>query len=183
MGDRLFSFAFSQVAPYFWTIRPRFTVIEPNHAEVVIPKRRGVKNHIGTVHAIALCNGLEAAMGVLAEASIPSDKRWIPKGMEVSYTAKATTDITCIAETDPEQWTGDDPDVPVRVQGRAQGRHRRHRGHDQALGDAQEEVVPRVGARSGERNGLLDLLHGGLRRPGSDSAGAPARWPAGRGRS
>jgi acyl-coenzyme A thioesterase PaaI-like protein len=122
VGDRLFSFAFSQVAPYFWTIRPRFTVIEPNHAEVVIPKRRGVKNHIGTVHAIALCNGLEAAMGVLAEASIPSDKRWIPKGMEVSYTAKATTDITCIAETDPEQWTGpalsdQGGDVGVRVRG------------------------------------------------------------------
>ena len=37
--------------------------------------------------------------------------------MEVSYTAKATTDITCIAETDPEQWTGTDPDVPVRVRG------------------------------------------------------------------
>ena len=56
-------------------------------------------------------------MGVLAEASIPSDKRWIPKGMEVSYTAKATSDITCIAETDPEQWTGDNRDVPVRVRG------------------------------------------------------------------
>jgi acyl-coenzyme A thioesterase PaaI-like protein len=122
IGDRLFSFAFSQVAPYFWTIRPRFTVIEPNHAEVVIPKRRGVKNHIGTVHAIALCNGLEAAMGVLAEATIPADKRWIPKGMEVSYTAKATSDITCIAETDPEQWTdealsGIGGDLPVRVRG------------------------------------------------------------------
>jgi hypothetical protein len=37
--------------------------------------------------------------------------------MEVGYTAKATSDITCIAETDPEQWTGDDPDVAVRVRG------------------------------------------------------------------
>jgi hypothetical protein len=87
----------------------------------VIPKRRGVKNHIGTVHAIALCNGLEAAMGALAEATIPSDKRWIPKGMEVSYTAKATSDITCVAETDPEQWTSGLPaeggDLPVRVKG------------------------------------------------------------------
>lgn len=117
VGDRLFSFAFAQVAPYFWSVRPRFTVIEPNHAEVVIPKRRRVKNHLGTVHAIALCNGLEAAMGVLAEASIPADKRWIPKGMEVSYTAKATSDITCSADTDPEQWTGTDQDVPVRVKG------------------------------------------------------------------
>jgi hypothetical protein len=69
------------------------------------------------VHAIALCNGLEAAMGALAEATIPSSKRWIPKGMEVSYTAKADSDVRCIAETDPEQWEGDDPDLPVRVKG------------------------------------------------------------------
>lgn len=117
VGDRLFSFAFSQVAPYFWTIRPRFTVIQPNRAEVVIRKRRGVQNHIGTVHAIALCNGLEAAMGALAEATIPSNKRWIPKGMDIQYTAKATSDITCIAETDPEQWTSDNPDLHVRVRG------------------------------------------------------------------
>ena len=117
VGERLFSLAFAQKAPYFWSIRPRFTVIEPNHAELVIPKRRAVQNHLGTVHAIALCNGLEAAMGALAESTIPSHKRWIPKGMEVSYTAKATSDITCIAETDPAQWTGDDPDLPVRVKG------------------------------------------------------------------
>ncbi|WP_205471636.1 hotdog fold domain-containing protein [Nocardioides sp. SYSU D00038] len=117
LGTRLFSFAFTRRAPYFASIRPRFTVIEPNRAELVIPKRRGVHNHIGTVHAIALCNGLEAAMGALAEATIPADRRWIPKGMEVSYTAKATSDITCIAETDAAQWASDDPDLPVRVRG------------------------------------------------------------------
>ena len=116
-GSRIFSVLFAQKAPYFATIRPRFVDIRPNRAELVIPKRRRVHNHLGTVHAIALCNGLEAAMGALAEASIPADKRWIPKGMEVSYTAKATSDITCIAETDPGQWTSDDPDLPVRVRG------------------------------------------------------------------
>ena len=117
LGARAFSLAFSQKAPYFASVRPRFTVIEPNHVELVVRDRRRVHNHIGTVHAIALCNGLEAAMGALAEATIPRDKRWIPKGMEVSYTAKATGDITCIAETDPLQWTSDDPDLPVRVRG------------------------------------------------------------------
>jgi acyl-coenzyme A thioesterase PaaI-like protein len=117
LGDRIFSWAFARKAPYFATVRPRFTVLEPNHVELVIPKRRAVHNHIGTVHAIALCNGLEAAMGALAEASIPRDKRWIPKGMQVSYTAKAAGDVTCLAETDPEVWAGDDPDVPVRVRG------------------------------------------------------------------
>jgi len=117
VGARVFSFAFAQKAPYFSSIRPRFTVIEPNHAELVIRDRRGVHNHLGTVHAIALCNGLEAAMGALAEATIPSTRRWIPKGMTVSYTAKAVGDITCIAETDPDQWSSSEPDLPVRVRG------------------------------------------------------------------
>jgi hypothetical protein len=35
--------------------------------------------------------------------------------MTVDYTAKATSDITCVAETDPEQWTGGEAEVPVRV--------------------------------------------------------------------
>jgi acyl-coenzyme A thioesterase PaaI-like protein len=117
VGKRVFSIAFSQKAPYFATIRPRFTIVEPNHVELVIPKRRGVQNHIGTVHAIALCNGLESAMGALAEVTIPGDKRWIPKGMEVSYTAKASSDITCVAETDQAQWDTADGDLPVRVKG------------------------------------------------------------------
>jgi acyl-coenzyme A thioesterase PaaI-like protein len=121
-GKRIFSILFGQRAPYFASIRPRFVSIEPNRAELVIPKRRRVQNHLRTVHAIALCNGLEAAMGALAEATIPADKRWIPKGMEVAYTAKATSDITCVAETDPEQWTSEalpdaGGDLPVRVRG------------------------------------------------------------------
>lgn len=117
LGDRVFSLLFARKAPYFGSIRPRFLTIEPHHVELLIPKRRRVQNHLGTVHAIALCNGLEAAMGALAEVSIPADKRWIPKGMEVSYTAKATGDVTCVAETDPEQWTSDEPELPVRVRG------------------------------------------------------------------
>ena len=116
-GSTIFSMLFSHKAPYFATVRPRFNELRPNYAELTIKKRRGVQNHIGTVHVIAICNGLEAAMGALAEATVPQHKRWIPKGMEVSYAAKATSDITCIAETDPAAWTGDDPDLPVRIRG------------------------------------------------------------------
>jgi acyl-coenzyme A thioesterase PaaI-like protein len=121
-GERIFSFAFARKAPYFASIKPRFTVIEPNRAELVIRNRRRVHNHLGTVHAIALCNGLEATMGALAEATIPADRRWIPQGMTVAYTAKATSDITCIAQTDPQQWTREalpeeGADLAVRVRG------------------------------------------------------------------
>ena len=63
--------------------------------------------------------------------------------MDISYTAKATTDITCIAETDPEQWTSGDPDLHVRVRGeRADGEVVIDRGH-QALGDP--EAAARLG--------------------------------------
>jgi len=117
IGKRIFSIAFAQKAPYFATIHPRVTELRPNFAEVVIPKRRSVTNHIGTVHAIAMCNGLEMAMGGLAESTIPSDKRWIPKGMTVSYTAKATGDVICTAETDQAQWDSAEGDLPVRVKG------------------------------------------------------------------
>jgi acyl-coenzyme A thioesterase PaaI-like protein len=117
LGAWLFSRAVCFKAPYFGSISPRFVRLENGRCEATIKDRRRLHNHIGTVHAIALCNGLEAAMGALAEATIPNNKRWIPKGMDISYTAKATTDITCIAETDAEQWTSDNPDLHVRVKG------------------------------------------------------------------
>ena len=114
LGKAAFSFLFAQKAPYFWTVRPRVREVRPHHAELTIRKRRAVQNHIGTVHAIAVCNGLEAAMGLLAEATTPPGRRWIPKGMEVAYTAKSTTDLLCTADTDPADW--EEPgDVPVRV--------------------------------------------------------------------
>lgn len=116
-GRRVFSIGFARRAPYFRSIRPRFVHVTPNYAALVLRNRRAVHNHIGTVHAIAVCNGLEAAMGALAEATIPDGKRWLPKGMEVAYLAKATSDLTCVAETDPADWEGG-PGVPVRVHAR-----------------------------------------------------------------
>ena len=78
--------------PFTGTAGLEFRELALDGAVVALRNRRRVQNHIGTVHAIALCNGLEAAMGALAEASIPADKRWIPKGMDIAYTAKADSD-------------------------------------------------------------------------------------------
>jgi acyl-coenzyme A thioesterase PaaI-like protein len=105
---------FARKAPYFRTVRPQVRDVRPHRAELSIRKRHAVQNHLGTVHAIAVCNGLEAAMGLLAEATTPTGRRWIPKGMQVAYLAKSTTDLLCVAETDPDDWT-EVGDVPVRV--------------------------------------------------------------------
>ncbi|GAA2822766.1 hotdog fold domain-containing protein [Kribbella solani] len=113
-GEWVFSWGFAWKAPYFRSVRPRFVQVGANYAALTVRKRRAVLNHLGTVHAIAVCNGLEAAMGALAEATVPPGKRWLPKGMEVAYLAKSTSDLTCTAETDPDAWEAG-PDVPVRV--------------------------------------------------------------------
>ncbi|MGO1167715.1 MAG: hotdog fold domain-containing protein [Janibacter sp.] len=114
-GQRIFSLLYSLKAPYFATVRPQIRTVRPNYAELSIRNRKRVHNHIGTLHAIAVCNGLEAAMGLLAEATCPSDKRWLPRGMQVSYLAKSTTDLLCVAETDPAQWADTPGDVDIRV--------------------------------------------------------------------
>lgn len=112
-GKTLFSKAVQFKAPYFRTVNATVEELRPNYARLVIKKRRAVENHIGTVHVIAICNLLEMAMGTVAEASIPKHLRWIPKGMTVDYTAKAGSDITGIAEINPEQWRPGDLDVKV----------------------------------------------------------------------
>ena len=63
VGRRVFSYAFARRARYVSTIRPRFLELRPHHASLRLPDRKAVHNHIGTVHAIAVCNGLEAALG------------------------------------------------------------------------------------------------------------------------
>ena len=97
LGKRLYNRAVCLKTPYFGSIRPRFVRLEPGRSEVLVPNRRAVRNHLGTVHAIASCNAAELAGGSCLDASLPPTHRWIPKGMTVQYLAKAKTDIRAIA--------------------------------------------------------------------------------------
>ncbi|HBO2530078.1 TPA: DUF4442 domain-containing protein, partial [Pseudomonas aeruginosa] len=98
VGPAQFSAMIGQFAPYFASIAPQFVELRPGYAEVTFPKRREVLNHIGTVHAIALCNAAELAAGTMTDASIPAGHRWIPRGMTVEYLAKATGDVRAVAD-------------------------------------------------------------------------------------
>ena len=88
-GRWLFSKLVCWKAPYFSSIAPRIEVLEPGRCVATIKHRRAVTNHIGTVHAIALCNLAEFVGGLTCDASIPPSMRWIPKGMTVAYLRKA----------------------------------------------------------------------------------------------
>ncbi len=112
-GHKIFSIMVARIAPYFSTIKPLITELRPNYCECFIKKTKKVHNHIKTVHVIAICNGLEMAMGTMTEASIPKHLRWIPKGMSLDYTAKAGSDIRCVAKVTSEKWQVGDLFVEV----------------------------------------------------------------------
>ena len=88
-GRWLFAKLVCWKAPYFASIVPRIESLEPGRGIASIAHRRKVSNHIGTVHAIALCNLAEFVGGLTCEVSIPPTMRWIPKGMDVKYLKKA----------------------------------------------------------------------------------------------
>lgn len=117
VGSRLFSLGVSVTAPYFLSIQPHVVALEPGRSEVRMANRWPVRNHLGTVHAIAMCNLAEVAMGVLAEATVPHTHRWIPVGMTVRYLAKGETDLRAIAEAQLPALGGEQVEVtvPVRV--------------------------------------------------------------------
>ncbi|MDH1263633.1 hotdog fold domain-containing protein [Pseudomonas sp. GD03944] len=115
-GPAQFSAMIGQVAPYFASIAPQIVELRPGYAEVTFAKRREVLNHIGTVHAIALCNAAELAAGTMTDASIPSGCRWIPRGMSVEYLAKADGDIRTVADGSGIDWNQiGDVTVPVQA--------------------------------------------------------------------
>lgn len=92
------------VAPYFGTIKPVFTTLEPGHVEVVIKNRRRVQNHLKSVHAIAMCNAAELVGGVCIDVSLDPKFRWIPVGMTVKYQKMAKTDLTARCQLERVAW-------------------------------------------------------------------------------
>lgn len=97
VGKWTFSKMLCLKAPYFSTISPLFKKLEPEYCEIRMKKHRAVLNHLGTVHAIAMCNMAELAGGTMTDATVPATHRWIPKGMQVEYLKKANTDLVAIA--------------------------------------------------------------------------------------
>ncbi|RJE75637.1 DUF4442 domain-containing protein [Pseudoalteromonas citrea] len=117
-GQWLFSKAVCRKAPYFASIKPAITHLEPGLCRATVPKRKAVFNHIGTIHAIAQCNLAELCAGVMVDATVPhKTHRWIPKGMTVQYLKKAETDIRAEAKIIlPREWQDkEDLIVPVEV--------------------------------------------------------------------
>jgi len=115
LGKSLFSLVINWKAPYFSSINARFNELRPGYCKISVKKKRKLMNHIGTVHAIAMCNMAELAGGTMTDVTIPNTHRWIPKGMSVEYLAKAETDLYAVTSLDPIPTFDGSLELPVTV--------------------------------------------------------------------
>src|SRR5262245_1987676 len=119
-GKVLFSRLIGRMAPYTSTIHATVTVLRAGYAEVQMHDRRGVRNHLESVHAIALANLGELAGNVALAYSLPDDARFIVSGLEIEYLKKARGTITAIGEPPiPRTSSRAQYDVPVTLRDQA----------------------------------------------------------------
>lgn len=115
LGREAFTLLVCQKAPYFSSIAPRVRDLRHGHIEIELKKRRAVTNHLGTVHAIAICNLAEMCAGLCIEGTLDWKLRWIPKGMSVQYLKKAGTNLLGKCTINDGQLQEGDNEIRVEV--------------------------------------------------------------------
>ena len=105
-GSWLFSLALGRIAPYSSTISARVEAIKPGYAQVSLKDRRRLRNHLHSLHAIALVNLGEIATGLAVLSTVSANMRGIVLDIQAEYVKKARGKVTAIAEFQlPESFT------------------------------------------------------------------------------
>jgi len=109
MGARIFSFLIGRQARYTGTIGARVISVEHGRAVVEMSDRPSVRNHLKSVHAIALMNLGELCTGLTVMYQVDGRGRGIVKQLAMEYTKKARGTITaeCTSRVPEEAGTHD----------------------------------------------------------------------------
>jgi acyl-coenzyme A thioesterase PaaI-like protein len=115
-GREIFSFMIGKYAPYTGTIGAVVQELSPGRAVVKLRDRRKVRNHLQSVHAIALMNLAEMSSGLSMLAGLPEGMRGILTHLEIDFVKKARGTLTSLCETKvPKTETAQILEIPVEV--------------------------------------------------------------------
>ncbi len=92
-GGKVMGTLVGRMAPYTGTIAPEILELDLGRSKVLMRDRKGVRNHLNCIHAIALMNLGEVATGTAMMYSMPEDSRAIIVNLSMEYKKKARENL------------------------------------------------------------------------------------------